>query len=70
VGLTHALRGNPHGTTALVTRGRGHLAPYAADPPYRIDVPGLLTWADGVLAAVDDVTAPTPGVPVLRLPGG
>jgi hypothetical protein len=45
VGLTHALRGNPTGSDALLARGIAKLAPYQVDPPFGIDVDGLLAWA-------------------------
>jgi hypothetical protein len=45
VGLTHLLRGNPVGATAVLNRGGDRIAPFAADPPYAIDVTGLLEWA-------------------------
>jgi hypothetical protein len=69
VGLTHALRGNSHGAAALLTRGRDRIAPYAAEPPYGIDVPSLVAWADGVLATAERVGAPAPPTPALRAPG-
>jgi len=49
VGWTHVLRGNPTGATTLLQRARRRLIPYAATPPYGIDVAGLLTWVDAVL---------------------
>jgi hypothetical protein len=69
VGLTHGLRGNPHGTQALVRRGRDHIAPYRAHPPYGIDVAGLVAWADGVLAASDGALVPALSTPSLRSAG-
>src|SRR5262249_2471415 len=45
VGLTHAQRGNERGARELIRRGAWRIAPFASDPPYRIDVPGLLAWA-------------------------
>lgn len=47
VGVTHAARGNPRGAATLLDRAAGTLAPFAADPPHGVDVPGLLTWARG-----------------------
>jgi hypothetical protein len=68
VGLTHVLRGNPTGASALIRRGRDRVAGYAADPPYAVDVPGLLSWADGVLADPSIAGDPdrTPATPRLR----
>jgi uncharacterized protein len=47
VGRTHLLRGNPTGAVTLLERGAGTIEPYAADPPYGIDVAGLVRWARG-----------------------
>jgi hypothetical protein len=46
VGLTHAQRGNDRGARELVRRGAERIAAFASDPPYGLDVPGLLAWAD------------------------
>ncbi|MEP7021793.1 MAG: DUF309 domain-containing protein, partial [Pseudonocardiales bacterium] len=41
VGMTHALRGNAVGATALLRRGAARLDPYAVQPPlYNIDIKG------------------------------
>ena len=45
VGLTHVARGNATGAAALLERGVINMEPYLADPPYGIDVAGLLRWA-------------------------
>jgi uncharacterized protein len=58
VGLTHVRRGNRRGAITLLTRGRTRVSRYQADPPYRIDVAGLLGWADAALSALD---GPEPG---------
>lgn len=64
VGLTHALRGNPTGAATLLDRGAGTIAPYAAAPPYGIDVDGLIRWArsrdDGPPRLRGDSTIPAP----------
>jgi hypothetical protein len=65
VGLTHVLRGNLGGATSVLSRGRERIEPYAVDPPYDIDVPGLLAWADVVLVHLGD-PARTPATPRLR----
>ncbi|WP_199438820.1 DUF309 domain-containing protein [Umezawaea beigongshangensis] len=45
VGLTHALRGNSAGATALLRRGAANVEPFATDPPHGVDVAGLVDWA-------------------------
>jgi hypothetical protein len=45
VGLTHALRGNSAGASALLRRGAANVEPFAADPPHGVDVAGLVGWA-------------------------
>jgi predicted metal-dependent hydrolase len=50
VGYTHLLRGNAAGAATLLQRARRRVSLYADDPPYGIDVDGLRTWADQVLA--------------------
>jgi predicted metal-dependent hydrolase len=44
VGITHSQRGNVAGAARLMDRGAGRLRRYAADPPYGIDVSGVLAW--------------------------
>jgi uncharacterized protein len=70
VGLTHLLRGNRTGAGSLLRRGRARLSPYLAEPPQGIDVSGLLSWADGLLAELAEASgpagAPSPTVPRLR----
>jgi uncharacterized protein len=67
VGLTHVLRGNPSGALALLRRGRERIADYASASPHDIDVPGLVSWADGVISQLDDPAGrEPPAVPVLR----
>lgn len=75
VGWTHVLRGNPVGATTLLQRARRRISGYAAppygiDPPYEIDIAGLVSWADAVLGELaagrsGDTTPP----PRLRLTG-
>lgn len=45
VGLTHAARGNTKGAEALLNRGVDAIEPYAAEPPFGIDVAGLVEWS-------------------------
>lgn len=67
VALTHALRGNTSGAVAVLRRGRDRIADYAASAPHDIDVPGLMSWADDLIAALDDPSnQDRPTVPTLR----
>ena len=54
VALTHALRGNTAGAASVLTRGGEHIAGYADDPPYGIDVRGLLEWARSLTGWLED----------------
>lgn len=45
VGVTHIQRGNLGGASRLLDRGAQRVAGYSADPPYGIDVSGLVAWA-------------------------
>jgi len=67
VGYTHLLRGNPAGTTTLLRRAQTRLGPYAADPPHRVDVVGLVAWAEAVLSDLPGAEAN--GVAPPRLTG-
>lgn len=44
VGVTHAQRGNSRGCVALLARAARRLARYADDPPYGVDIAGLLDF--------------------------
>lgn len=60
VGLTHVRRGNPTGAATLLRRGQARIDGYAADPPYGVDVAGLIAWTDdllGTLAAGGETTS-------------
>jgi hypothetical protein len=67
VGLTHALRGNNAGAATLLRRGADRIAGYADQPPYGIDVSGLLDWARSLAGRLDDPLgdASPPSVPRL-----
>ena len=54
VGLTHALRENSTGAAVLLRRGADRISGYVDDPPYGIDVAGLLGWARSLAARLDD----------------
>lgn len=49
VGLTHLLRGNTVGARSLLTRGHDRIRDYEVDPPYGLDVEGMLTWSEHIL---------------------
>jgi uncharacterized protein len=67
VGLTHLARGNGAGAVALLRRGADRIAPFAADPPYGIDVAGLLDWASDLAArSATRIDADPVAVPQLR----
>jgi len=58
VAVTHAMRGNPTGATALFERAAASMAPYDATTLYNIDVAGLRRWC--AAAAADPALAETP----------
>lgn len=67
VGLTHLMRGNRVGATSLLTQGHDRIRPYEADPPHRVDVPGLLAWSHTLLDELGTGALPeSPSVPSLR----
>jgi predicted metal-dependent hydrolase len=69
VGYTHLLRGNPSGATTLLQRARRRISLYADDPPYGVDVAGLSSWADHILAELAaGRTEPEVERPRLRTP--
>ncbi len=50
VGLTHQRRGNVRGARTVTARGAEAITPFAPQPPYGIDVRGLVAWADALVA--------------------
>ena len=54
VGLTHALRGNTAGAARLLRRGADRIRGYVDEPPYGIDVTGLVDWAGSLARRLDD----------------
>jgi uncharacterized protein len=62
VALTHARRGNGVGAARLARRAADRLRPYRDDAPHRVDVAGLLDWAQDVAGS------PSPDVPRLARP--
>jgi uncharacterized protein len=69
VGLTHALRGNSSGAVTLLRRGADRVSGYVDEPPYGIDVAGLLEWARSLAAQLNDGSPDVVelGAPRLRL---
>lgn len=67
VGLTHALRGNNTGAASVLSRGADRISSYADQPPYGIDVKGLLDWARSLVTRLNDPSndAGPPSVPRL-----
>jgi predicted metal-dependent hydrolase len=58
VGITHAQRGNGTGAARLLGRGVERLRRYADDPPYRVDVAGLVDWFAAHASAPADADVP------------
>jgi hypothetical protein len=56
VGLTHALRGNNAGAVRVLTRGADHISAYLVQPPYGVDVRGLLDWTRETARRLDDTS--------------
>jgi predicted metal-dependent hydrolase len=53
VGLTHARRGNAVGAARLLGRAADRVEAYAADPPYGVDVAGLVAWARALVDRIE-----------------
>jgi len=72
VGLTHALRGNDVGGARVLRRGADRIASYADEPPYGIDITGLLAWARSLAGQLDipSAQASPPDTPTLCRPSG
>ena len=51
VGLTHLQRGNARGAARLLLRGVERITAYSAEPPYDLDVAGVITHASTVAAS-------------------
>ncbi len=68
VGLTHVLRGNSRGAATLLRRGADGISGYVDEPPYGIDVAGLLGWAESLASRLDDASVDviSPSIPRLR----
>lgn len=66
VGVTHAARGNTTGARNLLLRGADHIESYRDEPPFGIDVAGLLRWAQDHAAVLETGTDQLPA-PRLRV---
>jgi uncharacterized protein len=67
VGLTHLLRGNTVGARSLLGQGHDRIRGYEVDPPYGLDIAGLLNWSDTLVDALESGSIPqSPAVPQLR----
>jgi len=53
VGLTHMQRDNPKGAVRLLRRGADRIDPYTAEPPYGLDVAGLVGHARVLAARIE-----------------
>ncbi|MGH3771957.1 MAG: DUF309 domain-containing protein, partial [Pseudonocardiaceae bacterium] len=53
VGLTHVQRGNRKGAVTLLRRGADRIDPYTAEPPYGLDVAGLVGHARWLAARIE-----------------
>src|SRR5450631_2587441 len=69
VGLTHARRGNAAGAVTLLRRGADRISGYADQPPYDIDVTGLLDWARSLAVQLDGPSGDVAPTSVPRLCG-
>ena len=69
VGLTHALRANNAGAATLLRRGADRISGYADQPPYDIDVTGLLDWARSLAVQLDGPSGDVAPTSVPRLCG-
>jgi hypothetical protein len=49
----------------VLRRGAGNISGYAGEPPYGIDVPGLVSWAAALAGQLDE---PSPDASPARVP--
>ena len=57
VGLTHLGRGNMRGAKTLLQRGTRAVTPFADDPPYDLDIAGILRWSAELTTRLDAAQA-------------
>lgn len=53
VGVTHAARGNRTGAVSLLRRGADGIEPYSGDPPFGMDIAGVVHWARAAVESID-----------------
>lgn len=65
VGITHSLRGNRPGASALIQRGAARIAAYPGDG-FGVEISALLRWADRAVVLLSSADADAAiGVPRL-----
>ncbi|MBM7368628.1 DUF309 domain-containing protein [Gordonia hydrophobica] len=67
VGITHIQRGNPKGATTLLRRAIARMGFDDGPAPYAIDVPGLIGYAESLIAQLDRGVDPAASELVPRL---
>ncbi|MCK1797345.1 DUF309 domain-containing protein [Streptomyces sp. XM4193] len=58
VGVTHTARGNVTGARTLLRRAAAGLAPLSGQPPYGLDLGGLVAWAEQLASGLQDGQQP------------
>ena len=67
VGITHVQRGNTKGAVTLLERAAERIGHDGGPAPHDIDAPGLLSYADELIAELRRGVEPAPGRLVPRL---
>ena len=61
--------GNNTGAVSLLGQGHDRIRHYEVESPHGLDIPGLLTWSEHLLAEIDRPgDFPAPPIPRLRIP--
>lgn len=58
VGLTHAQRGNATGAVALLRRGAENIEAYREDPPYAVDIAGVISGSTALADTIESAGLP------------
>jgi len=62
VGLTHLSRGNnDRGAQTLLRRGAAAINAYRLEPPYRLNIGGIVSWANELADGIGSPDMPTEG---------